>query len=683
MAKPKGSIFHPNKENTIKEVIVDTSEKTELKNHINNKTIHIDQNFIDSIRYTRENIKNHVDNENIHVTEKEKAEWNAKETTKGAQSKVNKILGTLNLHTNNNTLHVTKAEKESFKDKYTKAETRNLIKYSITGLKFLPAVRNRIELNTKYPTPEMNSCVKIKDKQQQLIYNGEKWVEFDGILTPEVTKENDGLMSMDDKKKLDNMEENANNYIHPDNIDTRHVSDTQIEYWNDKADNVLATIFTNGLMSKEDKEKINSIEENANNYIHPETHEPSIILQNENNRFVTDKQIFNWDNKTEKEYVDSVIDNTLSTAKTFVNSKIASIFNTSSDKLEVLNRLAFELKNDDTVQRFFDLFNTCTKNEEFKEHTLNNKIHMSRSDAILLQDVKNLLEDGIIPTWEEIPERPTSLPANGGNADTVCNYTVDDIINKTIDYFDTEIIDPKSTEIDYNNKSILLFGSNNYSIEKELVLRVSNKTFKGNKLSKLKGASIKIIGNNNVIEDLCFTNVKNNIVNGTAITIEGDNNSIRNVSISNYNKGIIVEGSNNNISGNNLFNIRNEAIKLTADNNSNYGNIIDKNRINNSGTGIVLNSCKNLLTKNHITKNNIFGCNIGIVLSNKISDKTKTTLNIISENIVMRGNGKESDYLPTHKTIISEFSSKNIITSNITSGKEIFAINDILSNNIS
>ena len=94
------------------------------------------------------------------------------------------------------------------------------------------------------------------------------------------------------------------------------------------------------------------------------------------------------------------------------------------------------------------------------------------------------------------------------------------------------------------------------------------------------------------------------------------------------------------------------------------------------------NSSKNTLTRNHITKNNILGCSIGIVLTNKIADKTKTTLNIISENIVMRGNGNISDYLPTQKTIVSEFSSKNIINSNITSGKEIIASHDILSNNI-
>ena len=57
-------------------------------------------------------------------------------------------------------------------------------------------------------------------------------------------------------------------------------------------------------------------------------------------------------------------------------------------------------------------------------------------------------------------------------------------------------------------------------------------------------------------------------------------------------------------------------------------------------------------------------------------------MNIICQNIVTRGNGGSSEYLPGHNTIISEFSSRNIISQNITLGKEIIAPNDALSSNI-
>lgn len=54
-----------------------------------------------------------------------------------------------------------------------------------------------------------------------------------GLLSP-ATPDKDGLMSKDDKTKLDGIEEGANNYIHPDDSNTRHVTDDQINKWNNQ-----------------------------------------------------------------------------------------------------------------------------------------------------------------------------------------------------------------------------------------------------------------------------------------------------------------------------------------------------------------------------------------------------------------------------------------------------------------
>lgn len=102
------------------------------------------------------------------------------------------------------------------------------------------------------------------------------------------TQESDGLMSKEDKRKMDGIEDNANNYIHPNTPEIRHVTDEQITYWNAKASTAIATSTTNGLMSKDDKKKLDNIEEYANNYIHPNT--PDI-------RHVTDDQITYWNAK--------------------------------------------------------------------------------------------------------------------------------------------------------------------------------------------------------------------------------------------------------------------------------------------------------------------------------------------------------------------------------------------------
>ena len=102
------------------------------------------------------------------------------------------------------------------------------------------------------------------------------------------TQESDGLMSKEDKIKMDGIEDNANNYIHPNTPEIRHVTDAQITYWNTKASTAIVTSTTNGLMSKDDKKKLDNIEEYANNYIHPNT--PNI-------RHVTDDQISYWNTK--------------------------------------------------------------------------------------------------------------------------------------------------------------------------------------------------------------------------------------------------------------------------------------------------------------------------------------------------------------------------------------------------
>ncbi|MGE6261093.1 hypothetical protein ACQKCU_25005 [Heyndrickxia sporothermodurans] len=66
---------------------------------------------------------------------------------------------------------------------------------------------------------------------------------------------------------------------------------------NGKAENTLATQTKDGLQNKDDKKKLDGIESGANKYVHPASHAPSIIVQDVNNRFVTDNQIKDWNSK--------------------------------------------------------------------------------------------------------------------------------------------------------------------------------------------------------------------------------------------------------------------------------------------------------------------------------------------------------------------------------------------------
>ena len=119
-----------------------------------------------------------------------------------------------------------------------------------------------------------------------------KWATIEETVYDEATSEKSGLMSASDKKKLDGIAANANKYTHPSytqrssglykvTVDnTGHVSavsavtksditalgipaqDTNTTY-------TVATTSKDGLMSSEDKTKLDGIASGANNYSHP------------------------------------------------------------------------------------------------------------------------------------------------------------------------------------------------------------------------------------------------------------------------------------------------------------------------------------------------------------------------------------------------------------------------------
>ncbi len=91
----------------------------------------------------------------------------------------------------------------------------------------------------------------------------------------------------------------SNNYVHPathppsiivQDISNRFVTDAEKTTWNSKAPTTPVTTGANGLMIASDKLKLDGL----SNYTHPANHPPSIIVQDTNNRFVTDAEKAIW-----------------------------------------------------------------------------------------------------------------------------------------------------------------------------------------------------------------------------------------------------------------------------------------------------------------------------------------------------------------------------------------------------
>lgn len=102
-----------------------------------------------------------------------------------------------------------------------------------------------------------------------------------------------------EKNKLAGIAAGANAYTHPsshpatmitEDSTHRFVTDVEKINWNGKAPKDVATTSANGLMAAADKVKLNGIANNANNYVHPD---------NSNTRHVTDAEKTNWNGKAE------------------------------------------------------------------------------------------------------------------------------------------------------------------------------------------------------------------------------------------------------------------------------------------------------------------------------------------------------------------------------------------------
>lgn len=121
---------------------------------------------------------------------------------------------------------VSLAEKEHWNDKYTKEEMEKRLRTLIHSLDWKESVDSYGDIVTTYPNPEDGWTVNVKDTNITYRYDGEKWVKISSNSIPPATMDNDGLLTKFDKIKLDSIESNANNYRHPLNHPPEIISET-------------------------------------------------------------------------------------------------------------------------------------------------------------------------------------------------------------------------------------------------------------------------------------------------------------------------------------------------------------------------------------------------------------------------------------------------------------------------
>lgn len=248
----------------------------------------------------KESIIKHTSNEDVHVTVSDKNRWNAKETVEGARAKANEVMSALNSHMSDvdRPHHMSDSEKTKLSNVYTKEEIDNLFRVFETSIDWKESVNTYHDLLDIYKDPYDGWTVNVLENDLTYRYseNEKRWICISANVIPLATSAVDGLLTAYDKSKLDGIEERANRYIHPNTSSVRHVTDDQIILWTGKASTDLATIESPGLMSAEDKAKLDGIDNNANRFI-LNTVQPNLIEQNSSYRLVSDMQIALWTSK--------------------------------------------------------------------------------------------------------------------------------------------------------------------------------------------------------------------------------------------------------------------------------------------------------------------------------------------------------------------------------------------------
>lgn len=203
-------------------------------------------------------------------------------------------------------------EKHIWNDKYSKNEVDNKISQVVVNLDWKETVNTFNDLTSAYPNAVEGWTASVKDEDVIYRFDGTKWNQISGVQMPLATEDLDGKMSSSDKCKLDNIEDNANNYIHPATHSIEILTETPTKrIMTNYERNKLGTIEENAnnymhpikhsvdmitdsetkvIMNKDERIKLLGVEENANNYIHPATHNHSEIITDEEHSFMNKSQ---------------------------------------------------------------------------------------------------------------------------------------------------------------------------------------------------------------------------------------------------------------------------------------------------------------------------------------------------------------------------------------------------------
>ena len=348
-----------------------------------------------------------------------------------------------NTHTTDNIKHITSSERNNWNDKYTKAEVDNKLASLETKIDWKESVATFEDIASTYPNPVDGWTVNVKDTDYTYRYNGTEWVVISANAIPKATTSVDGLLSKEDKVKLDDVNSKKHTHGNKSVIDAitsalvsnwnsafshisdviKHITVDERTLWNtvsNKVDKVTGKQLSTNDYTTAEKNKLSGIEANANRYVHP---------NDAGTRHVTDAEKTIWNGKANASHGNHVPATQSANNKKFLrcdntwqdvtpgNIGAAPASHTHDDRYytETEANVKFVSKEDLGAAGYGDMTKAI--------YDTNNSGIVDKAESVAWDGIT-----GKPPTFppsahthtkSQISDFPTSLPANGGNADTV------------------------------------------------------------------------------------------------------------------------------------------------------------------------------------------------------------------------------------------------------------------------
>lgn len=231
------------------------------------------------------------------------------------------------------------------------------------------------------------------------------------------------------------------------------------------------------------------------------------ISQDHNHNFVSGTLLSTFADKPSSFEVEKSLEDIKIELRKNLNEYYMRIINTPN-AIDKLNDISNLLNDDEILNNLVDTLSNKVPKETFEEH-VGSVTHMNNNDRKALNMLIEVLKIGTLADWNAneksanyIANKPESLPANGGNADTVENHPIKDIACKP--FFDITICNKDTKNKDLFDAATYAITNNTLGniIENGGNVFLANGTYSFNIDSTNQDNIIKFTGSNATISDI-------------------------------------------------------------------------------------------------------------------------------------------------------------------------------------